>query len=356
MGRKEERKRHKRHLKDVRKSKKSVLRRRYPRIEIDHDGESPCFMKTVEETSDRFDFENNSHCDTADRLMYQILRKEGYAALSAACTARAQAEDSKDLTLSVDDRRAIWHSPIFTHLGQWVFERLPEQYRTNPLPFHFFHVRPCDKNLCVNFQFMPRMPSPHGTIYFSPFEPTVSTTNGLRKVGFTRHAIERACQRLARELPIQYQQCQYLTAHFQHCVYYEPLTLPSGQEAIRMFTECRYDLSQIYLRDVAGLDDAEIANRKWFCLVGYCPVKENCDFAVATTFLCPGYRDTPEAHLVDTARISAATRHSLRTAAKDSTRADVVAGRLTEALTWYHENGAPQVLAVERGIYSRAVS
>lgn len=351
MGRKEERKRQKRRLKEVRKSKKSVLRGKYPRIEIIRDGESPSFMDTVEETINQFDFENNSHCDTADRLMYQLLRREGFAGFSAACTAIAQTESPTHLNLSVDERRAIWLSPLLTHLGQWVFERLPEQFRTNPLPFHFFHVSPQEKHLRVNFHFMPRMPSPHGTIYFSPFEPTVSTTNGLRKVGFTRHAIERACQRLAGELPIRYQQCQYLTGHFLRCVHYEPMTLPSGQEAIRMLAKCNYDLTQVYLRDVAGFDDAEIANQKWFCLLGYCPVKESRDFSVATTFLCPGYRDTPEAYLVDTAGITAATRQSLRAAAKDSTRADVVAGRLTNALKWYHENGAPQVVAVERGIY-----
>ena len=353
MGRKEERKRHKRHLKDVRKSKKSVLRRRYPRIEIDHDGESPCFMKTVEETIDRFDFENNSHCDTADRLMYQILRKEGYAALSAACTARAQAEDSNDLNLSVDDRRAIWLSPIFTHLGQWVFERLPEQYRTNPLPFHFFHVRPCDKNLCVNFQFMPRMPSPHGTIYFSPFEPTVSTTNGLRKVGFTRHAIERACQRLARELPIQYQQCQYLTAHFQHCVYYEPVVLLDGEPGMRLFAPCSdQTLVQTYVKDVAGLDPSEADISKLHYVVGYCPLVQVQQHMVAKTFLLPGYRNTPEAGLFNSAPVAKRERDRMRALTDNLTFEQIIRAEVVEPIKFFHQNGIPQVVELEHSVFA----
>jgi hypothetical protein len=68
--------------------------------------------------------------------------------------------------------------------------------------------------------------------------------------------------------------------------------------------------------------------------------------------LCPGYRGTPEAALLAGARISSQQRRQLQEAAQDSTLATALKQSQITALKWYHENGVPQVVVLDRDIYA----
>jgi hypothetical protein len=243
--------------------------------------------------------------------------------------------------------------PLYTHLGGWVFAQLPAECREHPLPFFYYHISPVDKSLLVTFEFLPRVPSEYGTIYHSPYKPTVRMGGGHFNVGFLRHAIERVCERLSAVQPITYGCFQPLAIFFQHCVYFEHLNLPDGQEGIRLFARCDGQFGRSYLSQAASLDEATIERdlEQYVFVLGYCPVDIVRRFAVAKSFLYPGYRNTPEAALVNTAPISSATRHALRAAAKDNTLAEVVKTNGFDLFKWYHDNGVPQVLLREEDIY-----
>jgi hypothetical protein len=310
-------------------------------------------MAAVEEIVASFDFDDDSHCSPSLRNMYRMYRGLGLEELERWI---ASPETQRKYMDPDQDPKAFRDSlliPLYAHLGAWIFSKLPDRYRKDPLPFYHYCVDPVDKALVVTFQFLSHVPSEYGTIYHSPYEPTVAKGGGHFKVGFLRHAIERVCERLSAVQPITYNCFQPLARFFQHCVYFESLTLPNGQEAIRLYGRCDGEFGREYLQSVASLDAATIGRRQdqFIFVLGYCPVEIVRRFAVAKTFLFPGYRNTPEFALVDSAPISKDFRCRLRDSAKDKTLAEVVDGDGLDLFKWYHENGVPQVVHREEDIY-----
>ena len=351
MAKQEDRKKQKKRLKEKRKAEKRAARSRFPHLVIIPDGEDRGFMRVVEELVDSFDFDDPDTCSSDDRHMYLLLRTVGLDGIYAWIDSQSAAEFAAKQELSRKDLMEEIVVPLLTHLGEWIFDRLPDQYRANPLPFYFYDIVPQAKHLSIRFQFLPHVKSLHGTIYFSPLEPTVRINDEDFKVGFTRHALERACQRLALNQPITYCDFRRVAIHFKTCEYFEVISLPDEQQALRLLGLCSDDLMDIYLRDVAGLDESTISSGKCFFVLGYCPLQIVRDYAVATTFLCPGYRGTPEHALVNATTMSANERRTLHAMASSATLADVISGHQTEALRWYHRNGVPQVITLERNIY-----
>lgn len=351
VARKDERKKQKKRLKEKRKAEKRAARSRYPNITLLSDGEDPSFMNLVAETLDSFDFTDPAICSTGDRNIYRVLREFGFERAIELLESPSAAQYAAGSELSADELKDQFLTPLLSHLGEWIFEKLPEQYRTNPLPFYFYHIFPHGRRLAVSFRFLPHVSSPHGTIYFSPFEPTVQTSGGNYTVGFTRHSLERACQRLSTQQSISYRDFQRVAMYFRCCVYFEPVLLPDDQAAIRLLASCDSSVSDVYLRDVARIEESKITANKYFFVLGYCPVRIVQDYAVATTFLCPGYRGTPEDALVNTTPMNSKKRQALRAAASGSTLADVANEQHSELLKWYHENGVPQVVTLDRDIF-----
>ena len=351
MANKDRQKKLKKLAKEKLKARKWAERNKYPRIELIEDGESPDFMAAVTDIVNSFDFDNHSHCSPESQLMYRTYRTIGLDGLNRWIASPETQDKYMKPDQSFMEFRASMLVPLYSHLGEWIFSRLPDKYRKDPLPFFYFCVTPVDKALRITFKFVPHMPSEHGTIYHSPYEPTVAKYGVLFKVGFLRHAVERACQRLAAVQPISYCHFQPLALFFRHCVYFESLTLPDGQEAIRLLGRCEGDFGNTYIHNIASMKVGRAGPGSYYFLLGYCPVAIVRRSAVAMTFLYPGYRNTPEAALVESAPISKAMRHSLRAAAQHNTLAELVKGKGVDVFKWYHENGLPQVVWREEDIY-----
>ncbi len=240
---------------------------------------------------------------------------------------------------------------ILKYLGNWIFERLPEPCRMKPLPFHYYDVQPSTKDLVIRFAFLQNTMNEHGRIYYSPFEPTVPFGGGKWKVAFFRHAIERICERLCTKPQIDYGHFSSLAMYFRHTIYFEPLELPDGQHAIRLFDYC-YRGEDVgyhpYVKHVLENESPAAQDAHLVYLLGYCPLSFIGPRAVAKTFLYPGYRNTPEDHLVRTTPISMAKRRELLALASDNNAAHFYEAGGFEAIKWYHRNGVPQVIALKR--------
>ncbi len=354
MAKKDKRAKEKRKLqKEKLKSRKWADRNKYPRIEFADDGEDPAFMAVVEEILYSFDYGDESHCSPEDRYMYGLYRSIGLERLEQWIALPETQQKYMQPGATFQDFRKGLLLPLYTHLGEWIFSRLPDTYRKNPLPFYYYHVAPVDNTLEVSFEFLPHVPSEHGTIYHSPYKPTVLKGGGNFKVGFLRHAIERVCERLSAVQPITYSCFQPLALYFMHCVYFESVVLPDGQEGIQLFGRCDGSFGRDYLRRVISLEDAFIDEEQdqFLFVLGYCPVEIVRTHAVAKTFLYPGYGNTPEAALVDSAPISQAMRQQLRASARDNTLAELVKSNDFDLLKWYHDNGVPQVIRRAEGIF-----
>lgn len=351
MGRKDERKRRKKRDKERRKAQKYAARNAYPAIVFVRDGEDDEFMSEVERIASEFDFDSPDCCDEDKRQTYKAYRKVGFEGFEAHVASPESQRWKREHGLTDDELLVSVMSPLLFHFGEWIFNRLPEKFRANPLPFYYYHIAPLDRKLRITFAFLPRTPSEHGTIYSSPLEPTVRLGGGIFKVGFFRHPLEQACKRMAAKVPITYTGFVGCFRYFQNCVYYEPVTLLDGEPGIRLYTPIRgRRLSELYLQDIAGLDTALAETGKYHYVVGYCPLAIVRRHAVAKTFLYPGYRNTPEADLFDTVRMGRGERAELVALSKNSRFEQLIATGNTAALKFFHVNGVHQVVELEKPV------
>ncbi len=351
MAKKEDRKKQKKRRKEKAKAQKSTLRSRYPRIVVHRDGEDEEFMNEVERLANEFDFDNDECCDSQDRHMFRVLRQVGLSGIYDYLSSPEAEADMRQRGLSgLDYTVAILH-PIMFRLGNWLFEHLPAKYRDHPLPFFYFHTGPVENGLEVSFEFLPRNPSEFGTIYSSPLMPTVELGGGQFRVGFFRHAIEQACMRMAAHMPIQYDDFQHCYRFFRHCVYFQPVQLLDGQEALRLYAPCEGQrLSSLYLQDIAGLDPSMANDGKHHYVLGYCPIAIVRRYAVAKTFLLPGYAGTPELALLDGVSLSGLERKRLRQMTDGLTCERLLNNEATELMRFFHTRGVPQVVELQQPV------
>lgn len=356
--RREDRKKQKKRLRERKKSEarqRSLTERHranlYPKIILDPTAGDPEFVSIVERIVAGFDFEDPAICSPAKQGIYQVFHKVGLAAMLSRMDAAVRAGVRQGFTKDEMEDGVLY--PLLLYLGNWIFERLPEPCRMTPLPFHYFFVEPFTKDLVIRFAFLPSMTSEHGRIYFSPLEPTVPFGGGNWKVGFFRHAIERICERICPGPRIGYAHFSSSAMYFRDCIYYEPIELPDGQHAIRLFDYCERGGSKEedpYITNVLGLTNYPGKSVPLVHVLGYCPVAFVGPRAVAKTFLYPGYKNTPEDHLVRAAPISPKQRVELLALASDNNSGKLFHGRGHEAIKWYHDNGVPQVIQLDRHI------
>jgi hypothetical protein len=354
--RREDRKKQKKRLKERKKAsarQQSLAERRradlYPKITLDPTEGDPEFVSIVERVVAGFDFADPAICSPTNQLVFQSLHKEGFKSTTSRIETTAAAGVEQGFPKAETEYTLLY--PLFMLLGDWIFERLPEPYRTKPLPFHYFFVAPVDKDLVIKFAFLPSVSNEHGRIYHSPLDPTVPFGGGKWKVGFSRHAIERICERICPTPEIGYAQFSLCAMYCRYYTYFEPLELPDGQHAIRLLDYCdRAGDAAVhpYVRDVLEQPGPSLANSTLGYVLGYCPLSFIGPRAVAKTFLYPGYSNTPEDHLVRTAPISAAKRRDLLTLASDNNLHRVYRKGGLEAIKWYHDNGVPQVFPMKQ--------
>ncbi len=363
MARKQDRKAQKKRLKERKKtaSRSKVLAARriahqYPRFIIDPAGGDPPFVAAVRGLIDQFRFEDDSCCSAELRGSCKLLRQHGITKLrSLAHSAQATGFTGAN-GLTGDVAYLSLLSTLVNGLGDWLFRMLPERYTKNPLPNYYYHVEPVDDALRISFRFLSsvRMPEFRGPVFYSPLEPSVELGGGSWKVCFIDHVLERACERIASTRPITYPAFQGCQLYFENCVYYEPVTLPSGQEAVRLWHFIGTSQHADYVSELAGEQARELPQEQWCFNIGYCPLQIVRLHAVGITLLFPGYRNTPEADLVNRASIPRHLREQLRQAADDNTLARLMNKETLEVMRWYHENGIPQVRILDRPLTAAA--
>lgn len=308
-------------------------------------------MKEVERLANAFDYDNDECCDPQTRHMFRVLRQAGLDGIYSYLHSPEADVHRRQSGLSKIEYDVAVLSPVMFRLGNWIFEHLPACYREHPLPFFYFHTGPVDRHLEVSFEFLPRTPSEFGTIYASPLMPTVELGGGRFRVGFFRHAIEQACLRMAAHMPIKYDDFQHCYRFFRHCVYFEPVQLLDGQEALRLYAPCEgRRRSSLYMQDIAGLDPSLVIDGKYYYVLGYCPVAIVRLYAVAKTFLLPGYAGTPEVALLDCVPLSGVERKRLRQMTNGLTSEKLLNNEATELMQFFHRNGNPQVVEIQHTV------
>lgn len=244
---------------------------------------------------------------------------------------------------------------VLVNLGSQLLSSVPKETRQKYMPFNDVSVEPVRREIRLNFSSMESVSGVGGRVYFGRHKPTIEFDGTDYTVAFSRHAIERICQRLNPRF-IEYGPAGDIHALFNTSVYFEPVMLHGGQPAFALFDMCGnkgFSHYPTYTVGVFGEENIKPGGGKLFYRVGYCPVVFEDSFAKAKTFIPPGFRSTPEYGLA----LNSSMRPSERKAFLDkiSDDSDNESNRLmnhdNEASKWFHENGLPQVFQWSHDVF-----
>jgi hypothetical protein len=238
---------------------------------------------------------------------------------------------------------------LATMVGTRVFSRIdPEQLR-EWIPFNDVRFDMAGEKIVVVFRSLEHHKTRAGTIYFSPFRPVVNINGNDLTVGWSRHAIERICERLVPHWDSYFGLGDVFELLYS-CRRFDSCQLNGGRDTgFTFYARCVHGYFSDYVaQQVLG----RVSNNMCYSRVGYCPIVIDEGFAKATTLLYPGYTGTPEYGLMLRNGMPGMTRQQLLETAGRMTRAELEKTQDFSLLKMFHDNGVPQILETNESFYS----
>lgn len=270
----------------------------------------------------------------------------------------AQAAMTFDHHRDIVRQSAIRFRNAVTYVGERIFEQLPEHYQKKLLPEYYFYPTIAPSGVLVRFGFLDRVKRETGWGYFSQHRPSVTINGTDWLVCFSSHAIERIVERSSFDERVTYGHYNDCANYLDGCVYFEPVNMADGHPAIRLFmTEGirgNADRYHDYLQKVTGVEDIYAVIPEPAYVLGYCHVDCKGQFAKATSMWYPGYGGTPEDTLVRASTVPKHEKRRLLEMAQDNKTVRVINEGRHEAIRWYHDNGVPQVVSLQRPLFEWA--
>jgi len=232
-------------------------------------------------------------------------------------------------------------------LGNGIIRNAPENLVRRAMPSSCFTMSPGEHHWDVNCRSLMSIKTASGRFYQSPHKPEIVwNKEDPRSVVFTHHALKQLADRILPSWKGHYVGQAYVFGFFYECVYFEVISLQTGQPALVVYNAClrsgRY--LRDYMRELLGLkSNSELA--QYYYKVGYLPLVMDDDLAIAKTFLTPGYRHTPERRAMLTSKSSkrALLRDVEQACDEGINIMSVTTSEITRtAVKWFHNHGVPQ--------------
>lgn len=329
--------------------REQLRRARYPEIVIDDTNGDPAFVELVKQAMAGIDFDDRSQFCDGERTFYRLIRQYGFQAALRVLQATLADDPHED-----DPNGTARENTVLMNYGTLVFDSIPEELRRRFLPYNDVQVVFAGNRIVLRFSSMLSQRGKNGTVFYGRNKPTIEFEGVARTVAFSRHAIDRLCERFKPRY-LQYAAAGDVHAFFSTCIYFEPVILKNRQPAIALYNICGTEGSQeydIYVKQVLGEDNLNHAGGKAYYRVGYCPVVFEGDFAKATTFLCPGYHATPERLAISQSGLNWHDRNAIIKKAASQNTDDVLLNNAPETIRWFHDNGVPQVVQFKHPVFA----
>jgi hypothetical protein len=178
--------------------------------------------------------------------------------------------------------------------------------------------------------------------YASTKAPTTLLRGQRRRVAFAPHALERLAERATATR--SYASLGDVFGLIDTVHYYEPALLSPREPALAIFERCDPDFfSWRYAEEIlqALSPDAAYVYR-----VGYAPLVQDGDFALAKTILPPGFSGTPEHLALRQASFDPGVKERLLAQCSAQSYASLCTAPDFHLLRWFHQHGAAQVKRV----------
>ena len=346
---KQQQKKQRKELKRRRRQKKEVVRKaqwtracQFPKFEIDPDNDCPAeFVDAVYSAARKVNFDDRSQFGRFDRLFWECMAAHGFQRVEGIWEGMNEEFAASDPNCGDFMRQ---HSK--NKLVQAIYKQIPLNVKTRFMPHNHFLIRPKGKVWQIQCKRMYSVSTPRGRVHFS-FPPTLVDMDGQKKyLTFTTHALQRICERIAPKWKADYLELIRVVRFVAYIPYFEMTYLHDDQPAIVLFSYCGTSISEehhIYETKILGENNPDSNKNNLEYRLGYCPIEMNEGVAVAKTFLPPGYKGTPEHHLLLQSRLPKFEKERLFLLAKDHIRDHKQADEWLPLVKWFHENGIPQV-------------
>jgi hypothetical protein len=327
-----------------------------PKVTVDPTGGDPVLVKRIQGISRGISLEESGGCpaEVAD-LVARCMRDGPEETVREI---HAQAALEYDHERDILRQSAMRFRAAVAYVGERVLDELPEAYQKKLLPNYYFFPEVAPEGVRIRFGFLDRVKRETGWGYYSQHKPTVSINGADWIVCFSEHAIERIVERSSFEDRVTYTHYMDCVNYLDGCVYFEPVNMANGQPAIRLFMTdgLHGDIGPYneYLQKITGATDVSQLPVDPAYVLGYCAVGCKGQFAKAISMLYPGYDGTPEDTLVRTKILSKPEQQRMLKMAEGNKTVRVINEGRHEAIRWYHENGVPQVLSMQRRLFKWA--
>lgn len=314
--------------------------RSYPQfVLLDAAEADPHFVAHVERAARSIDLRDRTLFSGFESSLYKQIKKHGHA-----FTKELFEELAGDPVT-----QAMWA----IKLGQIIFNYIPKDRLLAYIPFNDVQVLFGGRDIYLKFRSLRQQSGANGIIYYSCRRPALDIDGVPKIVGFSRHAIERVCERIVPRWE-NYAALGDAFAFFDQCLHFERCDLYDGQLAITFFAECSKGyLSEAFVDEVLGRQIEDGQN--FYFRVGYCPAAVEGDFVKAISLLPPGFRGTPEFTAIVQADIPRCEKTSMLQQATSMDLDRVKMERDFSLIKWFHEAGVPQVVESKQSFYASAI-
>lgn len=333
----------------VERAKKRKLSQ-YPSFVIGRTDADPGFIEAVLDAVKRFDFLDRSGLGSGQQEFLKLCKAKGFdyaikKLYSALTTKQSENESTGIKQLSI----------AISGVGSRLLSMVPLEVRKKYMPYNDVSVDLKCNEIRLNFSSMDSTSGSGGTIFFSRRRPSIDFEGSSYTVGFTRHAVEQICKRYNPNY-LNYRSAGDVFAFFDSCVYFESTFVYPNQPAFSLFDMCgmkgfrQYDL---YAVGIFGEENINSGEGQMYYRLGYCPVAFEKGFAIAKTFILPGFRGTPEYGVALNAKIDASEKQALLNRISDDnvSEAEKIRNQDNFAAKWFHRNGIPQVFQWKRDVF-----
>jgi hypothetical protein len=328
---------------DVIKRRRQEYEDEYPQFQFkDEHLAAVDFVKLIKQTISQLSFEDEVF-QPSDRKLLKYGKAHGFA---KAMELLNRSDAARIGSISVNEFE------FKLKVGQVVFSRIPQQVLKGYIPMNNVEIMPLGKQIIVKFRALLHRRGSHGTIYYSRHLPTLLIDGEHKIVGFSKHALDKTCERLDPSW-WTYAGLGDVFAFFDQCIYFERAKLFPDQLAFTFFDFCpkgfwRWQYVEQILGDSKDFD----GNRSdYYFRVGYCPAGIEDDFIVAITLLFPGFTKTPEFGKLLQASLPFSQRRQMIDLAKQQTAAYLMESNDFSLLKWFHCHGVEQVVCINQQVY-----
>jgi len=325
---------------------------KYPVFKIHEEDGDPKFIKVVQDALAKIYESDFKILDEDDRHFFRRLKSFGVS--FALGRYILETHNKFDISSLPDDEQYL--GIICNNLCEKIMDNIPEGLKPQFFPFNAFRICYRDNQVGVSFERLLIALGDAGLIFYSKRRPQIEFKDQSFVVGFSKHAIARVCERLAPDF-FTYPGLAKAFHFFSFCVYFKPIYLPNKQPAFVLFSKYGGPndsrINREFLESL-GSKDFDPLKGEWCRVLGYCPVVFESGFAVAKTFLIPGFTSTPEYDRLLNSHLPHNEKERFIRLAKDSVTEELDDSEKFEVFKWFHDNGVPQVMQVSQQVFDRS--